>query len=52
MRKKGIVAAVAAFASSPQGRKMMRQAKDYATSPEGKRKLNELRDRASRKRPQ
>jgi hypothetical protein len=49
-RKKGLLAAVAAFAASPQGRRLIRQAKSYATSPEGKQKLRELRSRASRKR--
>ena len=47
MKKKGILVALAAFAASPQGRRLMNQAKDYATSPEGKRKFEELRTRAT-----
>jgi hypothetical protein len=50
MKRKGVLAAVSAFAASPQGRRMIQRAKGYATSPEGKRKLHELRSRASRKR--
>ncbi len=47
MKKKGLFAAVAALAASPQGRRMMNRAKDFATSPEGKRKFQELRTRAT-----
>jgi hypothetical protein len=36
-------AALAAFAASPQGRRMIQQARGYARSPEGKRKIAELR---------
>jgi hypothetical protein len=50
MKRKGLLAAAAAFAASPQGQRLIRRAKSYATSPEGKRKLHELRSRASRKR--
>ena len=35
MAKKGLFAAAAAFAASPQGRRMLRQARDYVRSPEG-----------------
>ena len=52
MRRKGLVGALAAFAASPQGRRMIQQAGDYVRSPEGKRKIAELRakvgDRGSR----
>ena len=52
MRRKGLVGALAAFAASPQGRRMIQQARDYVRSPEGKRKIAELRaqvgDRRSR----
>ena len=43
-------AAIAAFAASPQGRRLMQQARNYVRSPEGKRKMAELRGRASRRR--
>ena len=43
MRKKGLFAAAAAFAASPQGQRMIRQAKDYMQSPEGRAKLNQIR---------
>lgn len=43
MRKKGLFAAAAAFAASPQGQRMIRQAKDYVQSPEGRAKLNQIR---------
>lgn len=43
MRRKGMFAALAAFAASPQGRRMIQQARGYARSPEGKRKIAELR---------
>ena len=44
MRKKGLFAAAAAFAASPQGQRMIRQAKDYVQSPEGRAKLAQLKD--------
>ena len=44
MRKKGLFAAAAAFAASPQGQRLMRQAKDYVQSPEGRAKLAQLKD--------
>jgi hypothetical protein len=50
MKRKGLLAAVTAFAASPRGRRLIQQAKSYATSPEGKRKLREMRSRTSRKR--
>jgi len=51
MRRRGTFAAIAAFAASPQGRRLMRQARNYVRSPEGKRKIAELRGRVSRRRP-
>jgi CHASE3 domain sensor protein len=50
MRRKGLFAAVAAFAASPQGRRMMQQAKDYARSPEGKAKIAQLRNQVAQRR--
>jgi hypothetical protein len=45
-------AAIAAFAASPQGRRLMQQARNYVRSPEGKRKIAEVRGRvSSRRRP-
>lgn len=41
-KRKGAVAAAAAFAASPQGRRMLQQAKDYAQRPETKAKAREL----------
>jgi len=49
MRKKGIFVALAAFAASPRGRRMIRQAKDYARSPQGKQKVAELRAQLGRR---
>lgn len=46
MRRKGLFAAAAAFAASPQGRRMIQQARDYVRSPEGKRKIADARARA------
>jgi hypothetical protein len=49
VRKKGLFAAAAAFAASPQGQRLMRQAKDYVQSPQGKAKLAELKDQLSQR---
>ena len=49
MRKKGIFVALAAFAASPRGRRMIRQAKDYARSPQGRQKIAELREQLGRR---
>jgi len=55
VRKKGLFAAAAAFAASPQGQRMIRQAKDYMQSPEGRAKLNQIRsqlaDQMAQRRP-
>lgn len=47
MRKKGLFAAAAAFAASPQGQRLIRQAKAYAQSPEGRAKLAGLKNQVS-----
>jgi hypothetical protein len=49
VRKKGLVAAAAAFAASPQGQRLIRQAKDYVQSPQGKAKLAELKDQLAQR---
>lgn len=49
MRRKGLFAAAAAFAASPQGKRMIRQAKDYVRSPEGKAKLSELKSQVGQR---
>lgn len=48
MRKMGMLAALGAFAASPQGRRLIQQAKTYARSPEGQRKIAEVRAQVSR----
>jgi hypothetical protein len=50
MRKKGLFAAAAAFAASPQGRRMIQQAKDYARSPEGRAKIAQIRNQVAQRR--
>ena len=50
MRRKGLFAAAAAFAASPQGRRMIQQARDYARSPEGRQKMAELKSRVAQRR--
>lgn len=47
--RKGMLAAAAAFAATPRGRRLIQQAKTYVTSPQGKRKMAELRSRVSRR---
>ena len=49
MRRKGLFAALAAFAASPQGRRMIQQAKDYARSPEGKAKIAQVRSQVAQR---
>ena len=49
MRKKGLFAAAAAFAASPQGQRLMRQAKDYVQSPEGRAKIAQLKDQLAQR---
>jgi hypothetical protein len=41
-KRKGVVAAAAAFAASPQGRRALQQAKEYAQRPETKAKARDL----------
>jgi len=43
-------AAVAAFAASPQGRRMIQQAKTYVRSPEGKAKIAQMRSQVAQRR--
>ena len=50
MRRKSMLAALAAFAASPQGRRLIQRAKDYANSPEGRRKFAGVRGRVTRRR--
>ena len=50
MRKKGLFAAAAAFAASPQGQRLIRQAKDYVQSPEGRAKIAQLKDQLTQRR--
>ena len=47
MAKKGLFAAAAAFAASPQGRRMLRQARDYVRSPEGQRRIADLKSQVN-----
>jgi hypothetical protein len=49
VRKKGLFAAAAAFAASPQGQRLIRQAKDYVQSPEGRVKLAQIKDQISQR---
>jgi hypothetical protein len=46
--RKGILAAAAAFAASPRGRQLFRQAKDYVRSPAGQRRIDDIRARVTR----
>jgi CHASE3 domain sensor protein len=50
VRKKGLFAAAAAFAASPQGKRMLRQAKDYVQSPQGKAKMADLKNQVTQRR--
>jgi hypothetical protein len=50
MRRKGMLAALAALAASPQGRRMLQQAKDYVRSPEGKAKIAQVREQVGQRR--
>jgi hypothetical protein len=45
-----MLAALAAFAASPQGRRMLQQAKDYVRSPEGKAKIAQVREQVAQRR--
>ena len=49
MRKKGLFAAAAAFAASPQGQRMMQQAKAYVQSPEGRAKMAQVRSQLTQR---
>jgi hypothetical protein len=41
-KRTAVIAAAAAFAASPQGQKLLAQAKEYATRPENQRRAQEL----------
>jgi hypothetical protein len=43
----GLFAKAKRFASSPQGKKAMRQASDYAKSPKAKKQIASLRERVT-----
>lgn len=45
-KRKGLVAAAAAFAASPQGRRLLQQAKEYAARPETKERARALVEQA------
>jgi len=48
-KTKGMIAAAAAFAATPQGQQFIRQLKEYATDPENRKKLQNLMDQAKTK---
>jgi CHASE3 domain sensor protein len=41
-KNRGVLAAAAAFAASPQGRRMVQKAKDYAQRPENRERAQKL----------
>ena len=49
-RRKGMMAAAAAFAASPQGRRLIQQAREYASRPETKARAQELLAQARNRR--
>jgi len=49
-RRRGLIAAAAAFAASPQGRRLIQQAKEYASRPETKARAQELLAQARNRR--
>jgi hypothetical protein len=49
-KRKGLIAAAAAFAASPQGRRLLNQAKEYASRPETKARAQELLAQARNRR--
>ncbi len=49
MRRKGLFAAAAAFAASPQGKRLIRQAKDYVQSPQGRAKIADLKNQVGQR---
>lgn len=51
MRKKGLFVAAAAFAASPQGKRMILQAKDYVRSPQGKAKIADVKSQVTARKP-
>ena len=49
--RKGLVGAALAFAASPQGRRVIQQAKEYASKPENRQKAQQLVQQARSRRP-
>jgi hypothetical protein len=49
-KRRGMIAAAAAFAASPQGRRLLQQAKEYASRPETKARAQELVTQARNRR--
>ena len=49
-KRKGMLAAAAAFAASPQGRRAIAQAKEYASRPENKERARQLIQQAKDRR--
>jgi len=49
-KRKGMLAAAAAFAASPQGRRLIQQAREYAARPETKARAQELLAQARNRR--
>jgi hypothetical protein len=45
-KSKSMIAAAAAFAASPQGRKLLQMAKEYANRPETRQRAQQLFDQA------
>jgi hypothetical protein len=48
-KRTAVLAAAAAFAASPQGRKLLNQAKEYAMRPENQQRARELAAKARTK---
>jgi hypothetical protein len=49
-KSKGLLAAAMAFAASPQGRRLLQQAKEYAGRPENKQRAQDLMSQARSRR--
>ena len=49
-KSKGLVAAAMAFAASPQGQRLIRQAKEYAQRPENREKAKQFIEQARARR--
>ena len=44
-----LITKVGAFARSPQGKKLMKQAQEFTSNPENRRKIAELRGRVAKR---